>query len=142
MYSPKINEELIPRLYRLRRLKKIPMTRLVNQMISAVLPELEKREGISGPEAKVDDAIEPQVRDESRVYAGKHQCGTRSGDTGDRRAVSSDRRPGIRQDSDINCKSSLHPQAAAKGASPVHDPYAESGRRDAWQDRKTRRHGI
>src|SRR6266508_2107119 len=72
MYSPKINEELIPRLYRLRRLKKIPMTRLVNQMLSAVLPELEKREGISGPEAKVDDAIEPQVRDESRVYTGKH----------------------------------------------------------------------
>ena len=59
MYSPKINEELIPRLYRLRKLKKIPMTRLVNQMISAVLPELEKREGISSPEAEVDDAIKP-----------------------------------------------------------------------------------
>ena len=80
MYSPKINEELIPRLYRLRKLKKIPMTRLVNQMISAVLPELEKREGLSGPEAKVDDAIKPRVRDESGVYAGKHQCRTRSGD--------------------------------------------------------------
>jgi len=59
MYSPKINEELIPRLYRLRRLKKIPMTRLVNQMIATVLPELEKREGISNPEAEVDDACEP-----------------------------------------------------------------------------------
>jgi hypothetical protein len=59
MYSPKINEELIPRLYRLRRLKKIPMTRLVNQMIATVLPELEKREGISNPEPEVDDASEP-----------------------------------------------------------------------------------
>jgi hypothetical protein len=59
MYSPKINEELIPRLYRLRRLKKIPMTRLVNQMIATVLPELEKREGISNPEAEVDDPSEP-----------------------------------------------------------------------------------
>ena len=59
MYSPKINEELIPRLYRLRRLKKIPMTRLVNQMIATVLPEMEKREGLSNPEAEVDDASEP-----------------------------------------------------------------------------------
>ena len=59
MYSPKINEELIPRLYRLRRLKKIPMTRLVNQMIATVLPELEKREGISNPEAEVYDPSEP-----------------------------------------------------------------------------------
>ena len=59
MYSPKINEELIPRLYRLRRLKKIPMTRLVNQMIATVLTELEKREGISNQKPEVDDASEP-----------------------------------------------------------------------------------
>ena len=58
MYSPKINEELIPRLYRLRRLKKIPMTRLVNEMLATVLPELEKREGIPNPEPEVDDASE------------------------------------------------------------------------------------
>lgn len=58
MYSPKINEKLIPRLYRLRRLKKIPMTRLVNQMISAVLPELEKEEGLPGAEAEPNDGTE------------------------------------------------------------------------------------
>ena len=33
MYSPKIDEELIPRLYRLRKLKKMPMTRLVNGIL-------------------------------------------------------------------------------------------------------------
>ena len=42
MYSPKINEELIPRLYRLRKLKKIPMTRLVNGILENALLELEK----------------------------------------------------------------------------------------------------
>ena len=44
MYSPKIDEELIPRLYRLRKLKKIPMTRLVNGILEKALQELEKEE--------------------------------------------------------------------------------------------------
>ena len=44
MYSPKINEELIPRLYRLRKLKKIPMTRLVNEILRSTLPTLEEEE--------------------------------------------------------------------------------------------------
>jgi hypothetical protein len=44
MYSPKIDEALIPRLYRLRKLKKIPMTRLVNVILEKALRELEKEE--------------------------------------------------------------------------------------------------
>ena len=44
MYSPKINGELIPRLYRLRKLKKIPMTRLVNEILRSALPALEEEE--------------------------------------------------------------------------------------------------
>jgi hypothetical protein len=44
MYSPKIDEELIPRLYRLRKLKKVPMTRLVNGILKNALLELEKEE--------------------------------------------------------------------------------------------------
>lgn len=44
MYSPKIDGELIPRLYRLRKLKKIPMTRLVNEILRSVLPALEEEE--------------------------------------------------------------------------------------------------
>lgn len=48
MYSPKIDEELIPRLYRLRKLKKIPMTRLVNGILENALLELEKEEERKG----------------------------------------------------------------------------------------------
>ena len=44
MYTPKIDEELIPRLYRLRKLKKMPMTRLVNEILRSVLPSLEEEE--------------------------------------------------------------------------------------------------
>jgi hypothetical protein len=44
MYSPKIDEELIPRLYRLRKLRKLPMTRLVNNILRTVLPVLEEEE--------------------------------------------------------------------------------------------------
>ena len=43
MYSPKIDEELIPRLYRLRKLKKMPMTRLVNEILRSALSALEER---------------------------------------------------------------------------------------------------
>jgi hypothetical protein len=55
MYSPKIDEELIPRLYRLRKLKKIPMTRLVNGILENALSELEKEQnekGIGLPDAQ------------------------------------------------------------------------------------------
>ena len=44
MYSPKIEEELIPRLYRLRKLKRMSMTRLVNGILRSVLPALEEEE--------------------------------------------------------------------------------------------------
>jgi hypothetical protein len=44
MYSPKIDEELIPRLYRLRKLKRVPMTRLVNGILEKALPEMEEEE--------------------------------------------------------------------------------------------------
>ncbi len=48
MYSPKIDEELIPRLYRLRKLKKIPMTRLVNEILEKALSEMEEEERKNG----------------------------------------------------------------------------------------------
>lgn len=50
MYSPKIREELIPRLYRLARNGKVPMTRLVNRLLEQGLAELEQSgEKISEP---------------------------------------------------------------------------------------------
>ena len=44
MYSPKIDEELIPRIYRLGKLKKVPMTRLVNKILQRGLSDLEEEE--------------------------------------------------------------------------------------------------
>lgn len=37
MYSPKIKEELIPILYKIATSKKMPMTRLVNQIVEGYL---------------------------------------------------------------------------------------------------------
>ncbi len=48
MFSPKIDEELIPRIYRLGKLKKIPMTRLVNEILQRHLSEMEEKEGGNG----------------------------------------------------------------------------------------------
>lgn len=56
MYSPKIDEELIPRLYRLGKLKKVPMTRLVNEILQRGLLEMEEKEkGNGNPMLKRDD---------------------------------------------------------------------------------------
>lgn len=41
MYSPKISEELIPKLYRIAKAKKIPMTRLVNQIIEDAIKDIQ-----------------------------------------------------------------------------------------------------
>ncbi len=48
MYSPKIDEELIPRIYRLGRLRKLPMTRLVNEILQRRLSEMEGEERGNG----------------------------------------------------------------------------------------------
>lgn len=44
MYSPKISEELIPALYRWAKAEKIPMTRLVNQILKRELSLKESEE--------------------------------------------------------------------------------------------------
>ena len=48
MYSPKIDEDLIPRIYRLGKLKRIPMTRLVNEILQRELSEMEEKERANG----------------------------------------------------------------------------------------------
>lgn len=48
MYSPKIDEDLIPRIYRLGKLKKVPMTRLVNEILQRELSEMEEEERGNG----------------------------------------------------------------------------------------------
>ncbi len=44
MYSPKISEEHIPKLYKMAKEQKRPMTRLVNEIIGKALQEIEARD--------------------------------------------------------------------------------------------------
>lgn len=44
MYSPKINEEFIPKLYKLARAEGRPMTKLVNEIIQKHIADIEKKE--------------------------------------------------------------------------------------------------
>ena len=54
MYSPKLNEELIPALFKIARLRKIPMTKLVNQIITNYLSNHEMMEaGVTNYEPKL-----------------------------------------------------------------------------------------
>jgi hypothetical protein len=39
MYSPKISEDLIPRIYRAAKEQKIPMTHWINRVVERALPE-------------------------------------------------------------------------------------------------------
>jgi len=41
MYSPKISEDLIPRIYRAAKQQKIPMTRWVNRVVEQALPQID-----------------------------------------------------------------------------------------------------
>lgn len=45
MYSPKISEEYIPYLYRLARHLKMPMTKLVNEILRSTVERF-KQEGV------------------------------------------------------------------------------------------------
>jgi len=50
MYSPKIREDLISRLYRLARAGEVPMTQLVNRLLEQGIAELEHEgEKVSEP---------------------------------------------------------------------------------------------
>ncbi len=46
MYSPKIDEELIPRLYRIAKARGVPMTALVNRILRRSLAYYEKTEAM------------------------------------------------------------------------------------------------
>lgn len=42
MYSPRIREDLIPRLYRIAKARRIPMTRFVNGIVERELDAIER----------------------------------------------------------------------------------------------------
>lgn len=58
MYSPKIKEELIPKLYGLAKAKGIPMTKLVNQILSNVLSKVKVDEEILNEMAEIKSEIQ------------------------------------------------------------------------------------
>ena|SRR5437660_8917673 len=57
MYSPKISEELIPRIYRAAKEEKIPMTRWVNEAVARALPgsPQEKTDNVESIESASSD---------------------------------------------------------------------------------------
>ena len=79
-----------------------------------------------------------QSRDKARVYAGNinaEQEAAILAINGPSIVIAG---PGSGKTQTLTAKA-LYIQAVAKGANPVHHPYAEGGRGDAWQDRKARR---
>ncbi|MDQ5987354.1 MAG: hypothetical protein CSYNP_03094 [Syntrophus sp. SKADARSKE-3] len=48
MYSPRINEVLIPHLYRWAKLEKVPMTTLVNRILAKEVRKQNKKEQKGG----------------------------------------------------------------------------------------------
>jgi hypothetical protein len=54
MYSPQIREDLIPPLYRLAKARRIPMTRLVSEILAAALAAVQVEE-IAVVEARVHE---------------------------------------------------------------------------------------
>jgi hypothetical protein len=58
MYSPKINEQLIPALFKIARLRKIPMTRLVSQIIKNYLSNDKMMElGVTNYKPKIRERL-------------------------------------------------------------------------------------
>ena len=44
MYSPKIDEELIPRFYRIAKARGVSMTKLINKILKRSIVQLERKE--------------------------------------------------------------------------------------------------
>ena len=54
MYSPQIREDLIPPLYRLAKARRVPMTRLVSDILAAALAAVQVEE-VAVVEARVSE---------------------------------------------------------------------------------------
>ena len=55
MYTPKIREDLIPRLYRAAKARKVPMTKLVTALVETALAQVEHELGDFTHPPIVDD---------------------------------------------------------------------------------------
>ena len=72
MYTPKIREDLIPQLYRAAKARKVPMTRLVSEIVAAALAHFE-RETADGNAHEIVTTKDQQQQErstdhESRLY--------------------------------------------------------------------------
>jgi peptide subunit release factor RF-3 len=65
MYSPKISEDLIPKIYRVAKATRMPMTKLVNQILRETLDKIEV---ITEVEEVEVTTIEP--RETYRIHRG------------------------------------------------------------------------
>ena len=71
MYSPKIDEALIPQLYRLAKALNLPMTHLVNRLLAHGIARLEQgAENVGEPSAGGHSRKKPKKR---RAPYGKHE---------------------------------------------------------------------
>ena len=72
MYTPKIREDLIPRLYHAAKARKIPMTRLVSEIVAAALVHCEQETEAGSTHAIVTQQdrqhAERSTDHESRLY--------------------------------------------------------------------------
>ncbi len=63
MYTPKIREDLIPKLYRAAKVRKVPMTKLVTALVETALAQVEHELG---------DLNHPLVDDDQTRRQRKH----------------------------------------------------------------------
>src|SRR6266545_3730974 len=73
MYSPKINEALIPRLYAEVKRRGVPMTTLVNHIVASMLKDMEQE-----PLPEVHDWRIKDGRRTATIHAGSTGRDTRS----------------------------------------------------------------
>jgi hypothetical protein len=63
VYTPKIREDLIPRLYRAAKARKVPMTKLVTTLVETALAQVEHELG---------DLTHPLIADDQPRQRRKH----------------------------------------------------------------------
>ena len=73
MYTPKIRGDLIPRLYRAAKARKVPMTRLVSALLETALGQLE-RETEANPQQAVKHHSPYNARLEQEPYKTEELC--------------------------------------------------------------------
>ncbi|HEX3036003.1 MAG TPA: hypothetical protein VHT73_12920 [Thermodesulfobacteriota bacterium] len=67
MYSPKISEDLIPRLYKVAKARGVPMTKLINRILKRSLIYMERKEMMKNQlDLPLEEVSDDKGRDEIR----------------------------------------------------------------------------